>query len=130
LELDAAGSPARDRAQIERAFNVLAHPDLRSCYDAMRKDEDAPALFPYGGFGSIIVEGDLSEDGEAFFADRIIAYKPEMTSRRLSLLLRRCEFFVDRVICRDPRRKVEVWLDLRRLRRLTHLCSRKLTHPA
>lgn len=30
LELDAAGSQARDRAQIERAFNVLAHPELRS----------------------------------------------------------------------------------------------------
>ena len=111
LELDAAGSKARDRALIERAFNVLAHPELRSCYDAMRKDEDAPALFPYGGFGSIFVEGHLSEDGEAFFADRIIAYKPEMTSRRLSLLLRRCEFVADRVFCRDPRRKVEVWLD-------------------
>jgi hypothetical protein len=111
LELDAAGSQARDRAQIERAFNVLANPELRNCYDAIRKEEDAPALFPYGGFGSIFVEGHLSGDGEAFFADRIIAYKPEMTSRRLSLLLRRCEFFADRVICRDPRRKVEVWLD-------------------
>lgn len=111
LEFDVAGSQARNRSQIERAFNVLAHPDLRSCYDRLRKDEDAPALFPYGGFGSILVEGHLSEDGEAFFADRILAYKPEMTSRRLSLLLRRCEFFADRVICRDPRRKVEVWLD-------------------
>lgn len=111
LEFDLAGSPARDRAQIERAFNVLAHPDLRACYDAVRSDEDAPALFPYGGFGSILVEGYLSEDGEAFFADRILAYRPEMTSRRLSLLLRRCEFFADRVICRDPMRKVEVWLD-------------------
>jgi hypothetical protein len=111
LELDAAGAQARDRAQIERAFNVLANPKLRNCYDAMRRDEDAPALFPYGGFGSIFVEGHLSEDGEAFFANRIIAYKPEMTSRSLSLLLRRCEFFADRVICRDPRRTVEVWLD-------------------
>jgi hypothetical protein len=111
LEFEVAGPQARDRAHIERAFNVLAHPDLRNCYDSLRKDEDAPALFPYGGFGSILVEGHLSEDGEAFFADRILAYKPEMTSRRLSLLLRRCEFFADRVICRDPRRKVEVWLD-------------------
>jgi hypothetical protein len=111
LECDMSGPRARDRAQIERAFNVLASPDLRNCYDALRKDEDTPALFPYGGFGSILVEGHLSEDGDAFFADRILAYKPEMTSRRLSLLLRRCEFFADRVICRDPRRKVEVWLD-------------------
>jgi hypothetical protein len=111
LEFDVGPRQARERGQIERAFNVLAHPDLRNCYDALLKDEDAPALFPYGGFGSIIVEGRLSDDGEAFFADRILAYKPEMTSRQLSLLLRRCEFFADRVICRDPRRKIEVWLD-------------------
>src|SRR5262249_28434168 len=57
------------------------------------------------------VEGRLSENGEAFFADRILAYKPEMTTRKLSLRLRRCEFFADRVVCRDPRRRLEVWLD-------------------
>jgi hypothetical protein len=77
----------------------------------MRRDEDAPPLFPYGGFGSIFVEGRCSDDGKAFFADRILSYKPEMKTRRLSLLLRRCEFFADRVTCLDPRRKVEVTLD-------------------
>ena len=111
VERDLASIPPRERALIDRAFNVLAHRDLRNCYDVLRRDEDAPALFPYGGFGSILVEGHLSEDREAFFADRILAYKPEMTSRRFPLMLRRCEFFADRVICRDPRRKVEVWLD-------------------
>ena len=60
---------------------------------------------------SILVAGRLSPDGETFFADRILAYKPEMKSRKLSLLLRQCEFFADRVICRDPRRKIEVLLD-------------------
>ena len=68
-------------------------------------------MFPYGGFGSILVDGHLSDDEDAFFADRILAYKPEMTSRKVTLLLRRCEFFADRVVCRDPRRKLEVWLD-------------------
>lgn len=101
----------RERAKVERAFNILAHPDLRNCYDRLRRDEDAPPLFPYGGYGSIFVAGRLSDDGEAFFADRIVSYKPEMTTRKLSLLLRRCEFFADRVICLDPRRKVEVLLD-------------------
>ena len=62
-------------------------------------------------FGSILVDGHLSEDEDAFFAGRILAYKPEMTSRKVTLLLRRCEFFADRVVCRDPRRKLEVWLD-------------------
>lgn len=111
LELGATQAYAAERKKLERAFNILAHPDLRNCYDALRRDEDAPPLFPYGGFGAILVEGQLSDDGEAFFGHRILAYKPEMTSRRASLLLRGCEFFTDWVVCRDPRRKLEVWLD-------------------
>jgi hypothetical protein len=111
LELQVSDSKARDLPCVERAFNVLAHADLRNCYDALCKNEDAAPLFPYGGFGSILVDGHLSDDEDAFFADRILAYKPEMTSRKVTLLLRRCEFFADRVVCRDPRRKLEVWLD-------------------
>jgi hypothetical protein len=87
-----------ERASAERAFNLLAHPDLRNCYDALRRDENAPPAFPYGGFGSILVEGRLSTDGEVFFADRIVGYKPEMSSRRVSLLLRQCDFLADRVL--------------------------------
>lgn len=111
LELGAHATNAAERAQIERAFNILAHPDLRHCYDSLRRDEDAPPLFPYAGFGSILVEGQLSADSGAFFAHRILAYRPDMTSRRVSLLLRRCEFFGDRIVCRDTRRKLEVCLD-------------------
>jgi len=106
----ATGDPA-GRPRIERAFNILAHPELRNCYEALRRDEDAPPVFPYGGFGSILVEGRLSNDGMAFFADRILAYKPEMHFRKASLLIRQCEFLADRVICRDRRRNLEVWLD-------------------
>ncbi|MCP5114468.1 MAG: hypothetical protein GY953_26870, partial [bacterium] len=111
LELDASHDSTRDRGRVERAFNVLAHPDLRTCYDALRSSPDAPALFPYGGLGSILVEGQLSADADLFFARRIVAYRPKMGTRRLTLLLRRCEFLTERVVCRDPRRKVEVWLD-------------------
>ncbi len=113
LELRVQSAKAREHAAVERAFNILAHPDLRACYDALRKQDDdgAPPLFPYGGFGAILVDGRLSDDEEAFFADRILAYKPEMTTRKVSPLLRRCEFLAARVICRDPRRKLEVWLD-------------------
>ncbi len=111
LELQVSDSDARDLSCVERAFNILAHPDLRNCYDALSKNEDAAPLFPYGGFGSILVDGHLSDDENAFFADQILAYKPKMTPRKVTLLLRRCEFFADRVVCRDPRRKLEVWLD-------------------
>ncbi len=111
LELQVSESKVRDLACVERAFNLLAHGDFRNCYDAICKDDDAAPLFPYGGFGSILVEGRLSDDDCTFFADRILAYKPEMTSRKVMLLLRQCEFFADRIVCRDPRRKLEVWLD-------------------
>ena len=111
LESGARATKPSERVWAERALNILSHPDLRKCYDTIRRDEDAPPVFPYGGFGSILVQGNLSNDGEAFFAHRILAYKPEMQSRKVSLLLRQCEFLADRVICRDPRRKLEAWLD-------------------
>lgn len=111
LESGLKATKPAEHVWVERAFNVLSHPDLRNCYDSLRRDEDAPPVFPYGGFGSILVQGNLSNDGEVFFADRILAYKPEMTSRKVALLLRQCEFFADRLICREPRRKLEVWLD-------------------
>jgi hypothetical protein len=111
LESGSGTAGPTEHKRGERAFNILAHPDLRNCYDALRRDEDAPPVFPYGGFGSILVEGKLSPDGEVFFANRILAYKPEMISRSVSLLLRQCEFLADRVVCRDRRRKLEVSLD-------------------
>ncbi len=111
LELTVAGAESRQISGVERAFNLLAHPDLRSCYDAMRKHEDALPLFPYGGFGAILVEGHMSKAGDAFFADQILAYKPETVVRTVNFLLRQCDFLADRVVCRDVRRKLEVWLD-------------------
>jgi hypothetical protein len=111
LELTVAGAESRQISGVERAFNLLAHPDLRSCYDAMRKDEDALPLFPYGGFGAILVEGHMSKEGDAFFADQILAYKPETVVRTVNFLLRQCDFLADRVVCRDGLRKLEVWLD-------------------
>lgn len=111
LELAVGGAESHQFSGVERAFNLLAHPDLRNCYDAMRKDDDALPLFPYGGFGVILVEGLLSKEGDAFFADRVLAYKPETVVRKVNLLLRQCEFLTDLVVCRDGRRKLEVWLD-------------------
>jgi hypothetical protein len=105
------GESAAQRGAVERAFNILAHPELRKCYDLLRRADDAPALFPYAGRGSILVEGRLSNTSEVFFADRILAYKPKLRRQRVSLLLRQCEFLTDLIVCRDARRKLEVWLD-------------------
>src|SRR5208283_4555358 len=63
LELRAAGGSKRDHATLERTFNILAQRELRACYDSLLKDSSSPALFPYGGFGSILVAGDRAQDG-------------------------------------------------------------------
>jgi hypothetical protein len=109
LELTSAGASRREQSAAERAFNILGQPELRACYDKLLRDPNAPAVFPYGGFGSIVVGG--SRDGQAFFAHHILAFSPEHRSRRFHLPLRNCDFYDDRALCRDVRRKLEFWLD-------------------
>ena len=111
LELRAAGGSKRDHATLERAFNVLAQRELRACYDSLLKDSSSPALFPYGGFGSILVAGDRSQDGQTFFATQILSFAPEHRERRFRVPLRTFDFHSDRAIYRDIRRKLEVTLD-------------------
>jgi hypothetical protein len=74
-------------------------------------DNDAPALFPFGGFGSIAVAGELSADRETFFADRILSFLPDFRARRFRAPLRRVEFLNNRAVYRDSRREAEVFLD-------------------
>jgi hypothetical protein len=111
LELTAAGAPHPEHVAVERAFNILGQPELRACYDTLLGDPEAPAVFPYGGFGSILVSGERSRDGQTFFARRILAFSPERRRRRFHLPVRRCDFYDDRALCRDVRRKLEFWLD-------------------
>src|SRR5271157_1582440 len=111
LELRTADGQFRERVALERAFNILGHPEFRACYDAMVADPEAPAIFPYGGFGSLLVAGEPSRDGQTFFARRILAFSPDLRRRRFHVLLRRCDFYDDRALCRDARRKLEFWLD-------------------
>ena len=101
----------RERVALERAFNIVGQPELRACYDALLADPEAPAIFPYGGFGSLLVAGEPSRDGETFFARRILAFSPDLRRRRFHVPLRRCDFYDDRALCRDVRRKLEFWLD-------------------
>ena len=98
-------------AALERAYNILAHADLRAGYDALLKDPDAPVLFPYGGFGPLLVAGDRSRDGQTFFATRILAFRPEARQRRFRAPLRKFDFYADRAIYRDARRKLELIVD-------------------
>ncbi len=111
LELRAARVPASDLASLERAFNILARPELRSCYDSLLTDSAAPALFPYGGFGSLLVAGDLSRDESTFYASRILAFLPEQRKMHFRTPLRKFMFYADHAVYRDTRRKLEILLD-------------------
>jgi hypothetical protein len=111
LELESASSPRSELVALERAFNLLAQPELRACYDALLLDPEAAAVFPYGGFGSLLVSGQRSRDGATFFTHRILAFLPDRRQRRFHLALRKCDFYQERALCRDPARRLEFWID-------------------
>ena len=77
LELRTAHAQIGDLRTLERAFNILARPELRACYDPLLNEPGSPALFPYGGFGSLLVAGLCSSDGSTFHASRILSFLPE-----------------------------------------------------
>ena len=111
LELHRDGALQTERSDLERAFNILAHPELRACYDTLRSDPEAPAPFPYGGFGSLLVTGQRSRDGQTFFAHRILSFLPECRQRRFRAPMRQCDFYDDRALYRDVRRRLDLWID-------------------
>jgi hypothetical protein len=111
LELRAARASPKDLSTLERAFNILAQPELRACYDALLADPSAPAPFPHGGFGSLLVVGNLARDGTTFYATRILSFLPERKQRYFRLPLRKLTFYNDRAVYRDTRRKLEVVFD-------------------
>jgi hypothetical protein len=110
-ELGTVHAPVGDFRALERAFNILAHPELRGCYDALLNDSGSPPLFPYGGFGSLLVVGDRSRDGTTFYASGILSFLPEQKTRHTRVPLRRCAFYEDCAIYRDGRGKLEITLD-------------------
>lgn len=111
LELEVGRAPVSQTRDVERVFNILMQPTLRSCYDALLRDPEAPVLFPYGGFGAILTAGELARDRQTFFAHRIISFLPDRTERRFRAPLRRIDFLHDHAVYRDARRKIEIVLD-------------------
>jgi curved DNA-binding protein CbpA len=111
LELSAAHASTGDLRALNRAFNILARPELRACFDALLNDPTSPALFPYGGFGSLLVAGDISRDGSTFYASRILSFLPEQKFKHFRAALRKVAYYNDRAIYRDSRRKLEVLFD-------------------
>ncbi len=111
LELCTARASTGDLRALERAFNILAQPELRACYDALRNDPASPVLFPYGGFGSLLVAGDLSRDGKIIYASRILSFRPEQNFKQLEAPVRKITFYKDHAIYRDSRHRIEVLFD-------------------
>ena len=111
LELRTAHAATEHLHALERAFNTLAQPELRACYDALRDNSASPALFPYGGFGSLLVAGDLTRDGKIFYASRILSFRPEQNFKHLQAPARKIMFYRDHAIFRDSRHRIEVLFD-------------------
>ncbi|MCI0621117.1 MAG: hypothetical protein L0387_05500 [Acidobacteria bacterium] len=109
LELLASSTAPAQRSALERAFNILAIPELRSCYDGLLADPKSPVLFPFSGFGLILVSGVPSQDH--FLGRRIISFIPERKKRRLKLPLRKLTYYSDRAIYRESRAKLEITFD-------------------
>jgi curved DNA-binding protein CbpA len=111
LELKTGHAGQRDLAAIERAFNILAEPKLRASYDALLKDPETPVLFPYGGFGALLAEGERSRDGMTFFARSIISFSPDRGEQSFKAPFRNFHFYADRAVYRDTRRRLELVVD-------------------
>jgi len=111
LELRAAHASPKYLGALERAFNILARPDLRACYGALLADPAAPVIFPNGGFGSLLVAGEPSRDGSAFYSSRILAFLPEQKRRHFRAPLRQFVFYDGHAVYRDPQRRLEATFD-------------------
>lgn len=109
MELKQGHASKADFATLERVYNLLADPQLRAAYNELLIKPDAPVLFPYSCFGSLLVEG--AREGDTFFARRILAFLPERRHRTFVFPLRKLDFFSDYAIVRDAHRKLEALVD-------------------
>jgi hypothetical protein len=100
----------RDELNIlERVYNVLAIPPLRLAYDELLIDSEKPLEFPGAGFGTLILGGTRRAD--TFFVERILAFRPDRSSKNFAVPFRKIEFCVGYAVMHDPRQKKEIFLD-------------------
>jgi len=88
MEYRQAKAQKSEVAAIERAYNILADPQLRAVYETLLSNPETPTPFPYSGFGSVLVEGEQAKEGDVFFARRILAFLPDRRRHTLTLPLR------------------------------------------
>ena len=111
IELRKENASKAGLATIERAYNMLADPELRAVYNQLRRDPTIPVPFPYSGFGSLLLRGERAAENGVFFANRIWHSMPERRLRKVPVPLRKLDYFDDFVILRDRNRKLEVLID-------------------
>ncbi len=112
MELKRERSSGPEQSALERAYNILAHPELRGLYDELQKDPPMPVPFPYSGFGTLFVQGEPAKEGGVFFARRILAFLPDRQKKSFTVPLRRFDFFADYAVLRDRKREVLIDQDL------------------
>ncbi|HEX4076599.1 MAG TPA: hypothetical protein VHX49_14455 [Candidatus Acidoferrales bacterium] len=111
LELRTSAAPNCNARSLERAFNILARPELRESYNRLLVDPGVPVSFPYGGLGLLLASGTVSREGGAFLTSRILAFRPHQSAKTVRAGLRKCTFYEDVALYRDARRKLEALLD-------------------
>lgn len=111
LELRAANAHVAELRALERSFNVLANPELRASYDMLRNDPEWAVSFPYGGLGSLIASGRLTRDGRAFYARRILSFRPRFRLGKLQIPARKLRFYEHHAVYWNPRQRVEILFD-------------------
>jgi len=111
LELRTAHAPTGDLRALERAFNTLAQPELRTCYDALRNDPGIPRALPMWRLWFFACRGDLSKDGKTFYASRILSFRPEQNFKQLQSAGAKDHVYEDHAIYRDSRHRIEVLFD-------------------
>jgi len=61
MEFRQAKAQKSEVAVLERAYNMLADPQLRGVYGTLLTNPETPTPFPYSGFGSVLVEGEQAK---------------------------------------------------------------------
>ena len=64
MEFRQAKAQKSEVAAIERAYNMLADPQLRAAYETLLSNPETPTPFPYSGFGSVLALAQGASDAK------------------------------------------------------------------
>jgi len=82
LELKTIGAARAEHVKLERAFNILGHPELRAHYERLLAIRNFQLFFHTAELGVDTRSRRSFRSGETVFARRILALVPDKTHRR------------------------------------------------